>query len=135
MFHHTISISTPLQYTIDLAIAGLEDNPDHPLRRPAKRPLLRTYRDAWNNLSHLTARHSNTVRIPLEGGFSWELAGGVLGQSVEPNQLRFDRLGSKLRGIEPQTWTFDVSLDLRDFTMDPGQDLLVALHEPLDGRL
>ena len=130
MLRDTISISTSLQYKIDLAIAGLEDNPEHPLRRQAKRPLLRTYQDAWNNISHLSPRKSNTVLIPIEDGPAWELAGGVLGQSVGQKQLRFNRLGSKLQSVVPHSWIVDVDLNVRDFTMDPGQDLFVALREP-----
>lgn len=69
------------------------------------------------------------MTTPIDTGPAWELAGGVLGQSVGQNNLRFNRLGSKLQGVSQQTWNVDLGFNLRDFTMDPGQDLLVVLRE------
>ena len=53
-----------------------------------------------------------------------------MAQSIGTKALRFKRTGSKLRGIEENTWDVDYGFNIRDFTMDPGQDLLVALREP-----
>lgn len=125
-----VSTSTLLQYKIELAIAGLEDNIEHPLRERTKRPLLRDYQDTWARVPHLTQRQSNTSTVSFEEGPAWELSGGVLGQSVGQKKLRFHRLGSKLSGVTPLAWAVDVDYDVRDFTMDPAQDLVVALKEP-----
>lgn len=125
-----VATSTRLQYKIELAIAGLEDNIEHPLSERAKRSLLSEYKDAWARVPHLTPRESNTSIVSFEEGPAWELSGGVLGQSVGQRKLRFRRLGSKLRGVTPLAWDIDVDYIVRDFTMDPAQDLAVALREP-----
>ena len=119
-----------LQYKIELAISGLEDNPENSLATQTKRPLLRKYREAWKKLHCLTARKSNTTLIECEDGPVWELAGGVLGQSIGTRIVRFNQLGSKLRGVAAKEWSVEIDFNMRDFTMDPGQDLLVVLCEP-----
>lgn len=122
--------ASSLQYKIELAIAGLEDNLEHPLDRPTKRRLLRAYQNAWSRVRSLSARESNTVVARLEDGPAWELAGGVLGQSVGTTTLRFRQAASKFRGVQEKAWDVDYGFNIRDFTMDPGQDLLAALREP-----
>ena len=38
------------------------------------------------------------------------------------------QLPSVIRGIEEKEWTFDVGFDIDDFTIDPSQDLLMAIR-------
>ncbi|GJE87919.1 F-box protein [Phanerochaete sordida] len=125
-----VTASPSLQYKIDLPHCGLEDNPEHPLSRTAKIPLLREYQKAWSRIRGFSARKSNSSSVRIEDGPAWELAGGVLAQSIGTKALRFKRTGSRSRGIEESTWDVDYGFNIRDFTMDPGQDLLVALCEP-----
>lgn len=115
-----------MQYQLDLATAGLEDGP------PAGGPLaqrheaLRKYTDAWNQL-----KWSKQIEVPMSRSGLWELFGGVLGQNTPKGGFTFTRLPSVLRGIEEKTWTVPKpGIELRDFTMDPGQDLLVLIEKP-----
>lgn len=67
-----------------------------------------------------------------DGDF-WELYGGVLARSTATKSFVFHRLASDLREIEALEW--EVMPDpkipiLRDFTMDPSQDLLVLIEFP-----
>lgn len=127
-----IESSNSLLYKLEVAVAGLEDNPNHRLNGPTKRPILHKYQEAWSKIASLCARQSNSIVLPIEEGPAWELAGGVLGQSIGQSRLRFDQFGSKLRGIPRRRGEIEVGFNLRDFTMDPGQDLIVALREPVN---
>ncbi|KAI6162075.1 hypothetical protein EDD17DRAFT_1776906 [Pisolithus thermaeus] len=87
---------------------------------------LRRYQDAWGTL-----QWTNTKDIPMLRGNVWELYGGVLALSDLNRTIRFRRLPSQIREIEEHVWsvsTFD--MDLRDFTIDPAQDLLVLIARP-----
>lgn len=44
--------------------------------------------------------------------------------------VRFHQLGAEVRGVPNKTWDVEMDFMVRDFTMDPGQDLLVALRTP-----
>lgn len=63
-------------------------------------------------------------------GRIWELYGDVFAQSSTPNVLHFRQLPSKYRKIEEKTWGVALDIHVRDFTMDPAQDLLVLIEEP-----
>lgn len=64
-------------------------------------------------------------------GNLWELYGGILAQSDINDTICFRRLPSRIRGIEETVWSVSTSgLDLRDFTLDPAQDLLVLIARP-----
>lgn len=59
---------------------------------------------------------------------AWEFLGGVLGLSAG-SRLRFIQVPSKLRSIEEKRWTIeDIGFKVKDFGMDPAQDLLVVLE-------
>ena len=63
-------------------------------------------------------------------GGLWELYGGVLAQGHHSG-ITFRRLPSTYRSIEPAEWSIDdISHPLRDFGMDPAQDLLVLVESP-----
>ena len=67
----------------------------------------------------------------MESGGLWELYGGVLAQSTEEGTLTFIQLPSDLRSIEEEVWTLgNFGLVVRDFGMDPSQDLLVLIQSP-----
>lgn len=64
-------------------------------------------------------------------GQTWELYGGVLAQGPDSSSLTFRQLPSELRGIEEKEWMIsDIGFNIRDFGMDPAQDLLVAIQVP-----
>ncbi|KAH7929334.1 hypothetical protein BV22DRAFT_1029582 [Leucogyrophana mollusca] len=87
---------------------------------------LKKQQTAWNSLDWA---HYQTVHM-LEGDI-WELYGGVLAQGRRSGPLGFRQLPSHYRGIEERVWGVHVpGIALRDFTMDPSQDLLVLIDGP-----
>lgn len=65
----------------------------------------------------------------LRGGL-WELFGGVLAQSTPLQTYNFTRLPGVTRGIQEETWTADkLPFPIRDFGMDPAQDLWVVIEK------
>ncbi|KAF8634482.1 hypothetical protein AX15_000921 [Amanita polypyramis BW_CC] len=89
--------------------------------------MLRLYQNRWSDL-HWT--HERRLRM-LRGGL-WELYGNVLAQnSADKSALHFKQLPSQSRGIQEKDWSVDVKqFQVKDFTMDPAQDLLVILELP-----
>ncbi|KAI6108453.1 hypothetical protein EDD16DRAFT_1619560 [Pisolithus croceorrhizus] len=136
LFNTLIAGSSPLQYALELAIAGKQDNPLSSFDFSHKLAALRRYQDAWGTL-----QWTNTKDIPMLRGNVWELYGGVLALSDLNRTIRFRRLPSQIREIEEHVWSVSTSdMDLRDFTIDPAQDLLVLIarprrHRALDTRL
>jgi hypothetical protein len=95
------------------------------------RSTLRSYHESWSNLDWAG---SNGYR--MWDGPVWELYGGVLAQGVmQPmtdlvRTMHFAQLPSKARGIPGKVWSIDkLALSVRDFGMDPSQDLLAAIHK------
>jgi hypothetical protein len=127
-----IEISSHLLYEVELEMLALEDNPSLQLDRQQKRQLLQRYNEAWLRLQQLEPNGENVQTFQIDDGPAWELAGGVLGQSSRMRHMRFHQLGSELRGISKKTWDVELDFLCRDFTMDPGQDLLVVLRDPQD---
>ncbi|KAL1739840.1 hypothetical protein HDZ31DRAFT_48695, partial [Schizophyllum fasciatum] len=83
------------------------------------------YAEAWRSLEWSTETH-----VPFEGNL-WEIAGGVIACTSLLNQdINFVQLPSRLRQIEQKTWTLNMPQRLRDFTIDPSQDLLVNVVNP-----
>ncbi|KIJ68199.1 hypothetical protein HYDPIDRAFT_145979 [Hydnomerulius pinastri MD-312] len=116
-----------LQYTIELAVAGVEDGPPSSMEPASRLATLRNSQAAWNSL-----RWTGVKDVPMLRGSLYELYGGVLVQSTHLGGLVFRRLPSQFRGIEEYTWSLDLpDLDLRDFSLDPAQDLLVLISRPL----
>ena len=65
-------------------------------------------------------------------GNLWELSGGVLALSTSDGTIQFYQLASDLRFIEEKNWTIgpNLGVPIRDFGMDPFQDLLVLVQNP-----
>ena len=62
----------------------------------------------------------------------WELAGGVLAHGLPsedvPRGLAFVELPSVALNMPGRTWQHnDLGVPIRDFTMDPSQDLIVVI--------
>lgn len=67
----------------------------------------------------------------MSRGQVWELYGNVLAQARGPRSLAFVQLPSEIRGIVEKEWVIpDVGFKIRDFGMDPAQDLLVLIEFP-----
>lgn len=83
------------------------------------------YQKAWYSLEW-----TGDKTIAMTRGYIWELAGGVLAQTtLNKRSLIFTQLPSTLKDIQEEKWTVDIStFDVRDFTMDRSQDLLVLVE-------
>jgi len=90
--------------------------------------MLRNSQAAWHTLQWTALKD---VRM-LQGSL-YELYGGVLVQSnhLGGRSLVFRRLPSHYRNIEEHVWSLDLDFILRDFTLDPAQDLLVLIAQPI----
>lgn len=113
------------QYEIELAVSGMVDGPLSPFTTSDRLALLKERNAAWESL-----RWVESQDVPMMRGHIWELYGGVFAQSSTPDVLHFRQLPSKYRKIEEKTWRVTLDMHVRDFTMDPAQDLLVLIEEP-----
>lgn len=118
-----IDADATLQYHIELAVAGMEDGPSS-VRSPAERlEILRTRQNAWNKL-----KWKSQQEVPMSEGLVWEVYGNVLAQARGDATLAFHQLPSDIRGIEGRRWVLEnLGVNIRDFGMDPAQDLLILL--------
>ena len=116
-----------MQYAIELAAAGQVNGPETSGTSSASRlEALKKHQSSWDNL-----KWSRELRIPMKGGGLWELYGGVLAQSTAEGTLTFTQLPSDLKSIEEKVWTLrNLGVVVRDFGMDPSQDLLVLIQSP-----
>lgn len=115
--------SPNLQYKAELALAGMQDGPPSDIAPAERLRLLRAHQKAWDSLAW-----TEEETIPMLEGDTWELIGGVLGLADGPKAIMFRQLQSKLRGIPGRTWKVELNFTLRDFTLDPTQDLIAALE-------
>ncbi|KAH9850916.1 hypothetical protein C2E23DRAFT_904719 [Lenzites betulinus] len=117
-----------VQYKIELAAAGMEDGPPSTLTASERLRMLKTRQEAWDKL-----QWTGRGEMPMSQGGVWELYGGVLAQGESARTLAFKQLPSKIRGIEEREWRIeDVGVNIRDFGMDPAQDLLVIIENKED---
>lgn len=123
-FRKLIKDSAALQYKIDLAAHAMDDIPSSTLSTAAKRDMLVKHTHAMQEWSD---EYVIQKTIPLLEGPLWELCGGVLAQSDGRRDLDFWQLPSKIRGVSAKEWSVTVDFDTADFTLDPSQDLLVAV--------
>lgn len=126
LFDTLVTANSALQYILELAAAGKEDNPHSCLDYSRRLDILRKHQAAWRTLQWTGVKDIHMLR-----GNLWELYGGILAQSDINDTICFRRLPSRIRGIEETVWSVSTSgLDLRDFTLDPAQDLLVLIARP-----
>ena len=124
LFRDLISGTASLQYIIELAAAGQRDEPLCKMSSTKRLEMLRHHQTSWKDM-----KWTRDYRIPMEAAGVWELYGGVLGQSTHSGALRFHQLPSDLRSIDEKTWSVGPFNDIpmRDFGMDPSEDLLVII--------
>ncbi|KAH7926864.1 hypothetical protein BV22DRAFT_1032479 [Leucogyrophana mollusca] len=100
------------------------DDGIHPSADITRLHALRNHQKAWDSMTW-----SETGFIFMEQGHCWELCGGVLCQATGTGGLSCVQLPSRFRGIEEKRWTLaNFGFNVRDFTIDPSQDLLVLLE-------
>ncbi|KAF8474315.1 hypothetical protein JB92DRAFT_3134718 [Gautieria morchelliformis] len=117
---------------MELSVAGVEDaRTDSRRSIPERLAQLKTIEQGWANL-HFRQKH--TLHWPQ--GHLWELYGGVLARGVEISAttrgLAFMRLPSAAEGSPAHTWEHvDIGVNIRDFAIDPAQDLAVVIAHPV----
>lgn len=105
----------------------MEDGGHCTLSPTERLEILNRQEQAWDN-----ARWSSEFELHMEDGGVWEIYGGVLAQGTSPHSLTFTQLPSEIRNIPKKTWTVEkLPFNMRDFTMDPSQDLLVIVERQL----
>ncbi|KAH9064345.1 hypothetical protein EDB87DRAFT_1785862 [Lactarius vividus] len=122
-FKSLIDETTTLQYRIALFASGMEDGPPGGLTTSERLELLKNYEASWKNL-----QWNEHTTLPLPAGSLWELYGNVWAHSRGSDAIEFVQIPSRLRGIPMRQWTLRFDYDLRDFGMDPSQDLLVTIE-------
>lgn len=122
-----IDASAPLQYIIELALAGMVNGSEDKMSTPEKRQRLKEYDAAWRN-----------VRFPVYTDFSvqvdatiqWVTSDGyVLARVLGNNTIEVTQFASPLRNVEGHTWTIageDMEIDILVCAVDSTQDLLIV---------
>lgn len=124
-FRELVSGSAALKYQVAIAAAGLSDGPPSNITPSERLELLQRHQDAWRKLEW-----SYHEAAEMHTGGLWELYGNVWVQSKGQarRHLFFHQLPSRLRGIEERKWELRLDFSMRDFGIDPSQDLLVLLE-------
>ncbi|EAU92699.2 hypothetical protein CC1G_01744 [Coprinopsis cinerea okayama7 len=121
-----VDSTSVLQYKIELYATGTESSILDNRNVASRLEKLKSYDKGWAQLA-FSARDN----IPMKRGGVWELYGGVLAQNSRMGTFYFNRLPSTIRGIKAKAWTMEPpSFQVRDFGMDPSQDLLVMIERP-----
>ncbi|KAJ4490426.1 hypothetical protein J3R30DRAFT_3278775 [Lentinula aciculospora] len=122
-----IAETARLTYDIELAIAEQEDGTSCSLSAMEKLDLLRNQQARWVEL-----KWSSQKRYPLNTAGLWELFGNVLAQNTLDGSFVFVQLPSEYRKIPEREWRVKPNTPrfVRDFGMDPSQDLLVLIETP-----
>ncbi|KAF8493317.1 hypothetical protein JB92DRAFT_2999971 [Gautieria morchelliformis] len=125
VFHETIRDTLLLQYRLELSVAGLEDgSTDCRLSIPERLAQLKTFEQAW---AKLYFRQRLTVNVAR--GYVWKLRGDVLATQLM-SRLLFIQLPSAVRGTPVHTWESHIEVHIRQFAIDPAQDLAVVVAWP-----
>ncbi|KAH7926824.1 hypothetical protein BV22DRAFT_323419 [Leucogyrophana mollusca] len=123
LFYSIITGSVALEYIVELLAAGMDDG-IHPSADITRLHALRNHQKAWDSMTW-----TETGYIFMEWGHRWKLCGGVLCQATGTGDLSCVQLPSRCREIEDKRWTLaNFGFNVRDFTVDPSQDLLVLLE-------
>jgi hypothetical protein len=127
-FRNIISKAASFQYKIELGASGMMNGPSGGLDAAARLDRLVRRQAAWIDLK---CTDDKSIEMLSSYGGVWELYGGIFAQATGRDVLTFRRLPSHYRGITEDFWTVDISqVDMRDFTFDNSQDLLVIAEKP-----
>ena len=118
--------TTTFQYRIALYASGTEDGPPGDLTTSKRFDLLRKYEASWKNIEW---NEHNTIISSTGGPGVWELYGNVWAHNNESDAMEFVQLPSRIRSIPMRQWTLRFDFAVRDFSMDPSQDLLVVIAD------
>lgn len=125
----TLIETSTIQYRILLGIAGYKDGPDsHPMPVAERLTTFRALQKAFSRLDFPTKS-----QVEMFGDTpTYELQGGVYLQGRHPPNALDQTIGvnawSFHNPIMPHAWRLpDFKGPVRDFTLDPAQDLLVVI--------
>ncbi|PBK68010.1 hypothetical protein ARMSODRAFT_888206 [Armillaria solidipes] len=122
-FKNIVDGSLALQYTIELAMDSMEDGKSSHLLNADRLGRLRDLRQAWANLNW-----KELTSIPFSGECSaYELVAGVFVKMFLGKEFVLTRLPSSTRPVVDQVELPDQDMLVKDFAMDPSQDLLAML--------
>ncbi|THH28140.1 hypothetical protein EUX98_g6048 [Antrodiella citrinella] len=114
-----------LQYTIELAAAGMDDNSRSKMSPTTKLTLLRKYQATWSELDWTTL--SGYCTQTYNDGY-WEFTCGILSQVVEDKSLCFVRPSASMANVLPViSWTLHFDMKFISHFVDPYQDLLLII--------
>lgn len=137
LLHNIVKTSTSIQYQIERKVANVVHG-ESQLSIADCLTLLKKTEHKW-----ATLQFSRVEEASSRPGNLWELFGGVLAFSMRSSSnhihtyegLSFIELPSALRGAESKTRSLtNLGYKIRDFGMDPAQDLLVVIevvHAPV----
>jgi hypothetical protein len=132
-FRQIVTSSTEIHYKIELAIAGYQNGPA--LCRTPLSERLRILRQTQKGWLGLNFQRRQTIELERETP-TYELQGSVFLRgrtSVGSNStagISGYIMASTLTGDEMHQWTVErFPSGVRDFTLDPLQDLLVLIEE------
>lgn len=136
-FHEIITSSTDITYKIELAIAGYQNGPA--LCRIPLSERLRILRQTQKGWLGLNFQRRQTIELESETP-TYELQGSVFLRGRSPDGTNSTAgisgyiMASALTSDEMHQWTVErFPSEVRDFTLDPLQDLLVLIEEkPMD---
>jgi hypothetical protein len=125
LFRSVITTNVQLLYKTELFFGRFENGRHCNLDTAGRLRACRQYQQAWNNLSFPEFKF-----IDMQGGLAWELSGGVLCQAMQSRSgLACVQLPCKFKNIPEREWTInDFGFEIRDFTIDTSQDLIVVLE-------
>ncbi|KAF9228849.1 hypothetical protein BS17DRAFT_877408 [Gyrodon lividus] len=130
LFQAIISESTHLLYKIDLFGSRMGDGRHSALDIVDRLTRLRSYNQVWNEM-----RWTGSKKVPMEGGSSWDLVGGVLAHALfNDRSISCVQLPCSIKGIPEKRWIVDLEITIRDFYFDVAQDLLICI-EVIDDEL
>ncbi|KAG1717929.1 uncharacterized protein EDB91DRAFT_1305162 [Suillus paluster] len=123
LFNSVIATNVQLLYKIELFFGRFENGRHCNLDTVSRLRACRQYQQAWNNLSFPDSRF-----VSMQEGHAWELSGGVLCQAMRSG-LSCLQLPCKIKDIPEREWSInDFGFEIRDFTIDTSQDLIVAVE-------
>lgn len=130
-----------VEYSVQLDIAGVADNPSHGSSLIERYEKLLRYQDGWKEATP-SVDPNVPVRIvrDFDSGSYWEWTGGVFPYVVNlpssQQTLHLYRPGSSVRGLETRRWTVGTGSLPGGYKMlgcgiDKAQDLLVLSLVPM----
>ena len=132
-----IRLYSDIQYHVELGVAGMVDAPSSSFTINDRLARLRKHQTRWRDFEIANRQVVRHVR-----GGVWELSCGVLAQRISSpgesgvRELYFKRLPIGSRGnAKGYEWAHKgYEFPIRDFTIDPSQDLLLLVRADNDAQ-